>query len=175
MSSRFIMRSFVALATVCGFAIASTTAQAGIIVTVGGEPCPDMDPRQSSKPSPGDHREQQLPPGYSSEGDTRCVVMPDGQTRCGETMRVETVSMLPADWRCVSVGRATLYCETPNFGGSPGAAGEGDFDPDAQYGDTFDDEEIQALGCSGGGAAGGLLGLLGVGLLVVRSRRRAQA
>lgn len=165
-----ILRNLIVFAAVVGASVAGVEAHAGIIVTVG-RPCNDLVVQPARSP---DARQQQHQAGaYANGGDTRCVVLPDGQTRCGKTMRVESVSMLLADWRCTQVAKATLYCETPSFGSSPGAAGEGDFDPDAAGDELFDDEEIQTLGCSGGVGAGGIGGLVGLVVLYGTRRRRA--
>lgn len=144
MPSRSMLRTFaLALTTVGAFA---GVAQAGIIVTVG-KPCPELNmqkPKPANNPSEG-QRHDMFEDAMMSEG-TRCVQMPDGSTKCGKSIRVETVNMLPADWRCIPVAKSVLYCETPTFGASPGAAGEGEFDPDDLQDEGFEDEEVEALG-----------------------------
>jgi len=163
MPSRLIIRSLVFLAALCGI---GASAHAGIIVTVG-VPCPNLSP-DARKPADAQR------PAYETTGETRCVVMPDGSTRCGKSIRVESVSVLPSDWRCTVVTKSVLYCETPSYGTSPGPAGPGDFDPAEDGEEYFDDEEIQTLGCAGGdvGAGLGWLGGVGViGLVALRRRR----
>jgi len=164
------MRTFVILSAVIGFSAFSAAAQAGIIVTVG-RPCPELTFQR--KPTPEGQRANMF---EAESSDTRCVVMPDGQTRCAKTIRVETVSALPSDWRCVQVAKSVLYCETPSFGSSPGSAGMGTFDPDADLDpseDFVDDGELQTLGCSGGtGLAGMAAGIGGLLVLVAARRRR---
>ena len=168
MPSRLIIRSFLSLAAVLG--IGGASAHAGIIVTVG-KPCPEISV-PARKPNP-DNQRQTMFEGDSSEG-TRCVVMPDGSTRCGKSIRVETLSMLPPDWRCVTVTKTVLYCETPTFGASPGSAGAGGFDPDADGDYLDDDEQIETLGCSGGADFGGIAAGIG-GMIVLFAVRRRRA
>jgi hypothetical protein len=168
MPSPLILRSFLVVAAFAGFGALGSTAQAGIIVTVG-RPCPEIS-LDRQKPT-ADSREAM----FAESSDTRCVTMPDGQVRCGEIVRVESVSMLPPDWRCTPVSKGVLYCETPSYGASPGAAGAGEFDPEADESYDLADEEIQTLGCSGGSGAAGLLSGLGGLLVLWLVRRRAIA
>jgi len=71
------------------------------------------------------------------------------------------------------VAKAVLYCETPSFGSSPGAGGEGEFDPDMEDEDFVADEELQTLGCSGGAGFEGIaMGIGGLVLLIAARRRR---
>jgi MYXO-CTERM domain-containing protein len=171
MHSRHLLRSFITLAGVVALSVSGAVAQAGIIVTVG-RPCPEISLQKATSP---DARQQQSGSFMTEGAETRCVVMPDGQTKCGKSIRVESVSMLPADWRCTPVAKGTLYCETPSFGASPGAAGEGDFDPDAHGEDFLSDEQIETLGCSGGAGPGALTGALGLLLIGALRRRRVRA
>lgn len=168
MPSRLFVRTIVILSAILGVGAVGASAQAGIIVTVG-KPCPEVTLIQKKPTSDG----QRAAMFEAETNDTRCVVMPDGQTKCAKTIRVETVSALPADWRCIQVAKAVLYCETPSFGSSPGSAGEGEFDPDMEDEDFVADDELQTLGCAGGagfeGIAAGVGGL--VMLLAVRRRR----
>lgn len=172
MPSRLIIRSIALAIATAGIGVLADDAHAGIIVTVG-RPCPEMNqqkPRPAQNPNDG-QRPEMYPEGADG---TRCVQLPDGSTRCGKSIRVESVNVLPADWRCIPVAKSVLYCETPMFGASPGASGEGDFDPDEYIEDIgAPDEEVQALGCQGGDlGAGALLGLGGLGLLMLRRRVR---
>lgn len=171
MPSRILLRSFALVLATAGVGALAADAHAGIIVTVG-RPCPEMNqqkPRPSQNPNEGQRQDMYQ---ESSDG-TRCVQLPDGSTRCGKSIRVESVNVLPADWRCIAVAKSVLYCETPMFGASPGAGGEGDFDPDEYIEDIGTDEEVQALGCQGGDlGAGALFGLVGLGLVALRRRAR---
>ncbi len=170
MPSRLFVRSILILSAILGVSAVGASAQAGIIVTVG-KPCPEVTLQR--KPTPEGQRASMF---EAETSDTRCVVMPDGQTKCAKTIRVETVSALPADWRCIQVAKAVLYCETPSFGSSPGAAGEGEFDPDMEMEDEdfVADEELQTLGCSGGAGFEGIAMGLGGLLLLVAARRSAR-
>lgn len=142
-------------------------AHAGIIVVVG-RPCPEISVDERASHEDGRH------PSFESSG-TRCVVMPDGKTLCAKSIRVEKESMLPSDWRCIPVAKSILYCETPAYGTSPGAGGEGEFELAAIEDEwqDLDDEEMEALGCSGGAGVGGLAGLGGIVAIMALRRRRS--
>lgn len=164
MPSRTFIRSLLFVAAFVGVSAVGASAQAGIIVTVG-RPCPEFQlPR---KPTPDQRMQMQM----AAENADTCIMTPDGQMRCAKIMRVETMSSVPADWRCVPIAKSVLYCETPGYGSSPGAAGEGAFDPSMDEEDFLDDEEIQTLGCEGAGV-GSLAGIAGLVALVMARRRR---
>lgn len=170
----------VGLFTVGGTTLTAGSAHAGIIVTVGKpnpEPCRD----KQSPFARGSGHERRT---FQSEG-TRCVELPGGDVECGKAIRVESVGSLPRDWRCVSVGPGTLWCETPTppmapMGGGPAAAAGGDFDP-TRYDDsaapaTLDpmssNDEMMAVGCSSGGLSNLLPLLAALPLLALCRRRR---
>ncbi len=147
-------------------------AHAGIIVTVG-RPSPEVcnqDSRKQQSEFDGQregHRKEQ----YKQEGN-RCVVLPDGEVACARSISVETTASVPKDWRCVAVDSRTLFCEVPGTGAAPDAAGYGVFEVEASE-DVYaidSDEQIEALGCNGGGV--GSLGGLVLGLLVAVRRRK---
>lgn len=167
------------LFAVGGTALSAGSAHAGIIVTVGKpnpEPCRD----KQSPFARGSSHERRT---FQSEG-TRCVELPGGEVECGKAIRVESIGSLPRDWRCVSVGPGTLWCETPTppvapMGGGPAAAAGGDFDP-TRYDDPaaspslnplHSNDEMMAVGCSSGGLSN-LLPLLAALPLVALCRRR---
>jgi len=165
MPSRSFVRFFKLFVALLALPLVGAVAHAGIIVVVG-RPCPEIpvDPRAASDDSRHANFET---------SSTRCVVMPDGRTLCAKSIRVDKESMLPPDWRCIPIAKSMLYCETPAYGTSPGAGGEGDFEAfeDEGFEMLEDAEEIQALGCSNGAGVGGLVGVGGVLLLMLRRRR----
>lgn len=165
-------------------ALSSGTAHAGIIVTVGKpnpEPCRD----KQSPFTRGSGHERRT---FQSEG-TRCVELPGGDVECGKSIRVESVSSLPRDWRCVSVAPGLLWCETPTppvapMGSGPAAAAGGEFDPTRYDGSSASSpslnpmvdspdsgDDLLAVGCSSGGLSN-LLPLFGALPLIALCRRR---
>jgi hypothetical protein len=162
-----------------GFSGVGNDAHAGIIVTVGKpnpEPCREKESPFKRK----GHHERRT---FQNEG-TRCVELPNGGVECGLSIRVESTSSLPGDWRCVAVSPGTLWCETPApplapMGAGPSAAAGGDFDPSRYVSDpststpTVDpsDDELLAVGCGAGGLSN-LLPLFAALPLLALCRRR---
>ena len=167
MLSRFTTRITLALsAVVATFAVVSTggVANAGIIVTIG-RPSPEICLQKKTEGQRGPRQNF-----FESEA-TRCVTLPDGQTRCGRTVRVETALALPIEWRCIQVNSGTFYCDVPGLGSSPGSAGGGGYDGDGDEDDLDEDEGIETLSCSSGAGMGLFGGIVGLGLIALRRRR----
>ncbi len=174
----FLLSAFVALS------FGTSTAHAGIIVTVG-KPNPEHCPQESVKRKSVHERKAT----FESDG-TRCVELPNGGVECGQSIRIGSLSAVPTDWRCVSVSSSILYCELPTTatvsqGAGPGAGGPGELDPsrfdssdpasNPELNALDDDGELMAMGCSTGGYST-LFGVLAaLGLLAVYTRRRPLA
>lgn len=158
----------------------ASPAAAGIIVVVG-MPAP-TDSSHRTKPGAN------LPSGDRSTTATTSPcpsdALPDKSDKSACAQKIDPVTGLPADWKCVPIGGGRLYCEAPSgSGGSAGAGGEGAWDGEGQdwvdlEDESFDEasEELQVMGCEGGASAGGLFGMLlaaAAALALRRSRGRA--
>jgi len=167
--------------SVVTLAVTSTSARAGIIVTVG-------------KPTPEDASKRTKPGASLGTGDRTTSTgapcpsdaVPDKSQSgsCTQSQKIDPVTGLPADWKCVPIGGGLLYCEAPTAGagGSAGPGGQGAWDgatDDEDFEDLDDDlndadDELQVMGCSGGGSTSGLLALALV-VLALFGLRRARA
>lgn len=165
-----------ALALTFGALGFTTAAQAGIIVTVG-KPAPE-DASKKTKPGPN------LTAGdRTTTGDTGpcpAETMADKSKRDTCSDKIDPLTGLPADWKCVPIGGGMLYCEGPGAGGSAGEGGAGEWDPDAEdYDELGEDgydtaeEDLQVLGCAGGSASTGLFAFGMVLVALVAMRRRS--
>jgi hypothetical protein len=167
-----IARTLSLLAVSFGALSIAADAHAGIIVTVG-RPSPEVFSQDNKKQQSefDGHREGHRKEQYKDEGN-RCVVLPSGEVACARSISVETTASVPKEWRCVAVDSRTLFCEVPGTGAAPDAAGYGIFEvePTEEVYALDADEQIEALGCSGG--AGASLGGLVIGLLVTMRRRK---
>lgn len=163
MLSRLLTRITLAMSATFAFLAlgGAGVANAGIIVTIG-RPTPEVCLQKKGEAQRG------MRSFFENEA-TRCVTLPDGQTRCGRSVRVETALALPVEWRCIQVNSGTFYCDVPGLGSSPGAAGGGDFDGDDD--ELDEDEGIETLSCSSGAGMGLVGGIVGLGLIAVRRRR----
>lgn len=162
---RFILTPLVALM----LPLVASSAQAGIIVTVG-RPSP-VDLSKKPKATTGTYANDK------DGGDRMCVVTLDGKTNCPMVAQIDPMTGLPAGWLCRPLGPNQFYCDDPagRGAGADSAGAAGGFDESDGAADEVDgSDEIQSFGCDAGGVSGGFGVFAALGALgMMGARRRA--
>lgn len=169
MTLRFILTPLVAFMLPL---VAASSADAGIIVTVGRPSPVDVTkkPKATATAFPID----------ADGGDRMCIVTLDGRTNCPQVASIDPMTGLPSGWMCRPLGSNRFYCDEPGRGaGADGEGGAGGFDgTDVESDDVDDvdgDDAIEAFGCDAGGASSGFGVLAAFGALGVMGVRRRAA